>query len=185
MTFTWFGVTASEPAVWAVGIGAPPYDGMLSFSSGFRTLSSAIITNNTSELFDLVALDLEQLELNTLATTNIARMISSAGGVYNFTSSGVGKTISLQGSEWQNLDSIIIEYQLYGGGNSPGIGTGLTLDNIVLRPHTVPEPASWQFLTLTGFMALGFRRRVTGVSIQPEWLVLCPGRVLDAGRNSH
>jgi len=154
----WHGNTNSEPDVWAAPIGSSPYDGMLSFSSGIMLATSVIITNNAQTPFDLLALDLELLDFQLHAATNIARINSSAGGICDLVMTDVGHTINFQGSLWQKLGSVVIEFQSAGGAAVPGIGPGLYIDNIVLQSNAVPEPSSVGMGALTIF-ALAFMRR--------------------------
>lgn len=127
------------------------------FFNGGMNMSSAIITNDSMLTFDLLSLEIDRL--NTLGSgTNYLRIISSAGGSYDFLNTPDGTTLSFTNSEWENLSYLRVDFL-----SSFPVFVGLELDNIVVQ--TVPEPSTMLlcalFLLLFGIAGIVRLKRNT------------------------
>lgn len=113
-------------------------DWALHFGGG-AYVGRAMITNDARLPFDLLSLD---VLLSSSGRLILARIISSAGGVYDLPTTPGQGTLQFNGASWKNLSYVLIEFQGSAAYDSPVITLpSLFVDNIVLRSVQVPEPA--------------------------------------------
>lgn len=133
-------------------------DWALQFNGASDFVARGVITNDANVTFDLLSLD---VSLSSSSGLNLARISTSAGGVYDLPATPGQGTLQFSGVGWENLSFVLIEFQTtYSPISYPTIPRpSLFLDNIVLLPAAVPEPAGLGLGVLGCLVAMGRNTR--------------------------
>lgn len=134
-------------------------DWALQFNGASDYVARAMITNDANVTFDLLSLD---VSLTSASGLNLARISTSAGGIYNLPATPGQGTLHFSGTGWEDVSFVLIEFQTTYWPTYPTLPRpSWFLDNIVLRPAEVPEPAGLGLgvLVCLGAMGRNSRRR--------------------------